>query len=51
MPVTLIAHVWNEAFLLPYWLRHHRPRFDHGVVIDYASTDGTPDLVRRWAPG
>jgi hypothetical protein len=51
MPLTLIAHCWNEAFLLPYWLRHHYPLFDHGVVLDYGSSDGSPDLVRRLAPG
>ena len=34
MPLTLISHLWNEAFLLPYWLRHHHPLFDHGVLLD-----------------
>jgi hypothetical protein len=51
MALTLISHVWNEAFLLPYWLRHHYPMFDHGVIVDYASTDGSMDLVRQFAPG
>ncbi|HEX7380444.1 MAG TPA: glycosyltransferase, partial [Pirellulales bacterium] len=50
MKLTAITHVWNEAFLLPYWLRHHYAMFDHGVVIDYGSTDGTPELARQLAP-
>lgn len=50
MKLTAITHLWNEAFLLPYWLRHHCAMFDHGVIIDYGSTDGTPELARRLAP-
>jgi len=51
MRSTLISHVWNEAFLFPYWLRHHYPMFDHGVIIDYGSTDGSMDMVDQLAPG
>lgn len=51
MPLTLVSHCWNEAFLLPYWLRHHYPMFDHGVLLDYGSTDGSVELVKKWAPG
>jgi Glycosyl transferase family 2 len=51
MPLTLISHFWNEAFLLPYWLRHHYPLFDHGVLLDYGSTDGSAELVKELAPG
>ena len=36
---------------MPYWLRHHYPLFDHGVLIDYASTDGSADIARTLAPG
>lgn len=38
---VVICHVYNEELLLPYWLAHHRRLFDHGVILDYASTDGT----------
>jgi hypothetical protein len=51
MPLTLISHFWNEEFLLPYWLRHHYPLFDHGVLIDYASTDRSVEIIRELAPG
>jgi hypothetical protein len=51
MPLTLISHFWDEEFLLPYWLRHHVPLFDHGVLLDYASTDRSRDIIRELAPG
>lgn len=51
MSVTVISHFWNEEFLLPYWLRHHYPLFEHGVLIDYASTDRSREIIRRLAPG
>lgn len=51
MPLTLISHLWNEAYLLPYWLRHHYPLFDHGVLLDYGSTDGSVEIARQLAPG
>jgi hypothetical protein len=50
MPLTLISHFWNEEFLLPYWLRHHLPLFDHGVLLDYASTDRSVEIIRELAP-
>lgn len=51
MPLTLISHFWNEEFLLPYWLWHHYPLFDHGVLLDYASTDRSAAIARALAPG
>lgn len=50
MSLTLISHFWNEEFLLPYWLRQHYPLFDHGVLIDYASTDRSLEIIRELAP-
>lgn len=50
MRSTVICHVYNEAYLLPFWLEHHRRMFDHGIIIDYDSTDGSPDIVRRMCP-
>ena len=46
----LITHIFNEEFLLPYWLKHHVPMVDHGIVIDYKSTDNSLDIVRELAP-
>ena len=48
--VTCITHCFNESFLLRWWLPHHRDLFDHGIVVDYASTDNTVALVRELAP-
>src|SRR4051812_972284 len=50
-PITVLCHFRNEEDYLPYWLRHHTQLFDHGILIDYASTDGSVALIRRQAPG
>jgi hypothetical protein len=47
----VISHFFNEAYLLPWWLKHHREIFDHGVLIDWHSTDGSADICRQLAPG
>lgn len=47
---TLISHFFNESYLLPWWLRHHRELFEHGVLIDYDSTDGSVDICRELVP-
>jgi hypothetical protein len=50
MPATVLTHVRNEELLLPFWLRHHRELFDHGVVVDRGSTDRTAEIVRELVP-
>jgi len=50
MKKTVITHVYNEEYLMYWWLKHHREHFDHGVIIDFGSTDGTLDLVRDLCP-
>jgi hypothetical protein len=47
---TVICHFFNEAYLLPWWLKHHLNLFDHGVMIDHGSTDASADIVREMAP-
>lgn len=47
---TVICHFYNEAYLLPWWLKHHLSLFDHGIMIDHGSTDASADLVRKIAP-
>jgi hypothetical protein len=47
---VVISHFFNEAYLLPWWLRHHREIFDHGVLIDYHSTDASVEICRELAP-
>ena len=46
----VISHFYNEAYLLPWWLKHHREMFDHGVLIDYASTDDSVAICRELVP-
>lgn len=46
----VIMHFYNEEYLLPYWLNHHKGMFDHGILIDYHSTDASAEIVRRMVP-
>lgn len=36
--------------MLNWWMPHHAALFDHGVVIDYASTDRSLNIVKEHAP-
>lgn len=48
--ITVIAHFYNESFLLPYWLSHHRKLFDDGILIDYDSTDNSVEIIKSLTP-
>jgi len=50
MKPTLISHFYNEEFLLPFWIKHHKPMFDHAVMIDYGSTDRSVEIIKELAP-
>lgn len=45
---VLLTQSWNEARLLPLWLEHHCKLFDRVIVIDFASDDGTRDIVKLY---
>lgn len=47
---VVLTHVYNESYLLNWWIPHHKKRFDHGIIIDYNSTDNTKELVKKLAP-
>lgn len=47
---TLLSHLYNEEYLLPWWLEHHKNMFDHGVLIDYNSTDRSIEIIRSICP-
>ena len=47
---VVVSHFFNEAYMLPWWLRHHREIFDHGVLIDYHSTDESVEICRELVP-
>jgi hypothetical protein len=44
---TVISHFYNEEYMLPWWLKHHRQYFDHGILIDYGSTDKSLDIIKK----
>jgi hypothetical protein len=48
--LTVLTNVFNEEYLLPFWLEHHRKIFDHGIVFDWACTDRSMDIVREMCP-
>jgi len=47
---TVVCHFYNEEFLLPWWLKHHKEIFDHGIMINYASTDSSCQLIKEICP-
>lgn len=47
---TIISHFYNEEYLLPFWLKHHRKYFDHGVMINYRSTDNSVAIIKELCP-
>ena len=50
MKKTLISHFFNEEYMLPWFLNHHKQIFDHGVMIDYHSTDRSVEIIREICP-
>ncbi len=48
--LTVISHFFNEEYLLPWWLMHHREMADHGVLIDFASTDLSREVIHELVP-
>lgn len=50
MKTTIISHFYNEEFLLPYWLAYHVNIFDHGILINYDSTDNSIQIIKKYAP-
>jgi hypothetical protein len=50
LKLTVFTNVYNEEYMLPFWLEHHKKIFDHGVVFNWASTDKSMDIVRSICP-
>lgn len=50
MKKTLLCHFYNEEYLLPWFLKHHRQIFDHGIMIDYHSTDQSVAIIKELCP-
>jgi len=47
---TLITHIYNEEFLLPFWIKHHVENFSDGIVIDFHSSDRSLEIIEEFAP-
>lgn len=47
---TILSHFYNEEYLLPWWLEHHKKYFDHGILIDYHSTDRSVEIIKSICP-
>lgn len=50
MKTTLISHIFNEEYLLPFWLNHHKNMFDEIHIIDYNSTDKSIEICKSICP-
>ncbi len=50
MRKTLLCHFYNEEYMLPWFLNHHKQIFDHGVMIDYHSTDRSVEIIKEICP-
>jgi hypothetical protein len=48
--LTVISHIFNEEYLLPFWLEYHSLIFDHGIIIDYLSTDNSLRIINKFCP-
>lgn len=47
---TLISHFYNEEYLLPFWIDHHKNLFENAILIDYGSTDNSLQIIHQKAP-
>ena len=48
--VGLVSHFRNEEMLMPFFILHHAPMFDHAILIDFMSTDRTSEIIEKYAP-
>ncbi len=50
MKLTGICHFYNEEYLLPYWITHHKSMFDDMIFINYHSTDKSVSIIEEMWP-
>ena len=48
--MILISNFYNEAYMLPWWLKHNKIYFEHGVLFDYHSTDESAKIIKEICP-
>jgi len=47
---TVITHFYNEEYMLPWWINHHKKIFDNGIMINYHSTDRSVEICKELCP-
>ena len=47
---TTIMTFYNEEYLLPWWIKHHSKIFEHGILVDYHSTDRSYEICKDLCP-
>ena len=47
---TVITTFYNEEYMLPWWINHHKKLFDHGIMINSNSTDRSLEICKELCP-
>jgi hypothetical protein len=47
---TILSNIYNEEYMLPCWLEYHKNIFDHGIIIDWDSTDKSVEIIKKICP-
>ena len=47
---TCLTNIYNEEYLLPFWLNHHKYMFDEIIIVDYRSTDKSLEICKSLCP-
>ena len=50
MKTTCFTNIYNEEYLLPFWLSHHKDMFDEIIIVDYRSTDASVEICKKICP-
>lgn len=50
MKTTLLTNIYNEEYLLPFWLHHHKNMFDDIIIINYSSNDSSLEICKQICP-
>jgi hypothetical protein len=48
--VTILTNIYNEQWLLPFWIEHHAPLCSRCIIFDYGCTDNSLNIIRSQAP-